>query len=125
VNPFQAVGDVDDATLRSLFGTAARMLRANLATARRTTVDGGLAVYGRGGRPCRRCNTTIMSRRQGEHARVTYWCPTCQPRRVSSAEVPTTTAADTTPPAQPAVAPASTTVNATSAGRPTRTPRRA
>jgi formamidopyrimidine-DNA glycosylase len=40
--------------------------------------DGGLAVYGRTGRPCRRCRTPIRSRRQGAQARTTYWCPECQ-----------------------------------------------
>jgi endonuclease VIII len=35
-------------------------------------------VYGRRGRPCRRCGTTIRSRGQGDANRTTYWCPTCQ-----------------------------------------------
>jgi formamidopyrimidine-DNA glycosylase len=38
-------------------------------------------VYGRAGRPCRRCGTLIQRERErapGE-GRVTYWCPTCQP----------------------------------------------
>jgi endonuclease VIII len=35
-----------------------------------------LWVYGRGGLPCRRCNTLIESERGGD--RVTYWCPSCQ-----------------------------------------------
>jgi endonuclease-8 len=83
VEPFEPVAALDTETRRSLFSTAARMLRANLATARRTTVAGGLAVYGRAGRPCRRCNTTIVLRRQGEQARVTYWCPSCQQPRSS------------------------------------------
>jgi endonuclease-8 len=83
VEPFEPVAALDTETRRSLFSTAARMLRANLATARRTTVAGGLAVYGRAGRPCRRCNTTIVLQRQGEQARVTYWCPSCQQPRSS------------------------------------------
>jgi len=36
-------------------------------------------VYGRGGRPCARCGTTIRRADMGEPARVTYWCPHCQP----------------------------------------------
>jgi endonuclease-8 len=35
-------------------------------------------VYGRRGRSCRRCGTPIRVADQGE--RITYWCPTCQPR---------------------------------------------
>ena len=36
-------------------------------------------VYGRGGRPCRRCGRPIQVRQSGEPERVTYWCPVCQP----------------------------------------------
>ena len=36
-------------------------------------------VYGRGGRPCRRCGTIIRVRGPREPERVTYWCPACQP----------------------------------------------
>ena len=64
---------------RELIDTAARLLQANLGSGRRTTVAGGLAVYGRRNRPCRRCGTPIRQSRQGDQARVTYWCPTCQP----------------------------------------------
>ena len=38
-----------------------------------------LYVYGRHGRPCRRCGTPIRMRHHGEHNRSTYWCPHCQP----------------------------------------------
>jgi len=65
---------------RELIEKAARLLQANLGSGPRQTVVGGLAVYGRKGRACRRCGTPIRTNRQGEFARVTYWCPTCQPR---------------------------------------------
>lgn len=35
-----------------------------------------LAVYGRGGKPCRRCKTILRSAVLG--ARTTVWCPKCQ-----------------------------------------------
>lgn len=35
-------------------------------------------VYGRSGLPCRRCDTPIRSRGQGDENRTTYWCPRCQ-----------------------------------------------
>ena len=35
-------------------------------------------VYGRRGRPCRRCGTPVRSRGQGTSNRTTYWCPACQ-----------------------------------------------
>lgn len=78
VDPFAHVGSLDETLRRDLIETAARLLRANLTTTRRTTVPGGLAVYGRTRRPCRRCGTPIRARRQGEQARTTYWCPRCQ-----------------------------------------------
>jgi len=43
-------------------------------------------VYGRKGRPCRRCGTPIRlderSDRLGD--RITYWCPQCQPQPAGS-----------------------------------------
>lgn len=82
VDPFRRVGDVDVDTRRQLLATAARMLQANVGRADRVTepgTRGGVAVYGRAGLPCPRCGTLIIARRHGEHARVAYWCPTCQP----------------------------------------------
>ncbi|MFC9327042.1 DNA-formamidopyrimidine glycosylase family protein [Kitasatospora sp. NPDC057015] len=37
-------------------------------------------VYGRAGRPCRRCGTLVLTARLGTppQDRVAYWCPTCQ-----------------------------------------------
>jgi endonuclease-8 len=83
VDPFRPVAEIDLDTRRCLVTTASRLLRANLGTASRTTVPGGLAVYGRSRQPCRRCGTTVRVRRQGEQARSTYWCPTCQPARTA------------------------------------------
>jgi endonuclease-8 len=38
-----------------------------------------LWVYRRQGQECRRCGALILTRKQGEQARSTYWCPNCQP----------------------------------------------
>jgi endonuclease-8 len=78
VDPAAPLSDVDDATRRELYATAGRLLRANLRGGPRRTLDGGLAVYDRAGRPCPRCGTPIASRRLGEQARTTWWCPACQ-----------------------------------------------
>jgi endonuclease VIII len=88
VSPFATVGDLDDATLDRLISTSRRLLVANAASGRgaeRVTTGGDrgapgpLYVYGRGGRPCRRCRTPIASTRQGSDLpRTTYWCPSCQ-----------------------------------------------
>jgi endonuclease-8 len=88
VSPFATVATIDDATLSRLVATAHRLLVANAArghgpervtTAGDRGAPGPLYAYGRTGRPCRRCRTPIVSRRQGiDPPRTTYWCPTCQ-----------------------------------------------
>jgi endonuclease VIII len=78
VDPFAELGDLDTPTKNGLLDTASRMLRANLGGGRRTTAPGGVAVYGKAGRPCPRCGTRIRSAHQGKTARTTYWCPSCQ-----------------------------------------------
>ena len=83
VNPFTPVGVVDHDTRRVLLATSSRLLQANVHTSRRITYRGALAVYDRSGRPCRRCATAVRSHKQGDDARMTYWCPTCQPSVVS------------------------------------------
>ena len=82
VNPATAVSALDDETLASVARRAGRLLSANVGSGPRTTTGrraGGqdLWVYGRGGRPCRRCGAPIAQDTRGD--RVTYWCPTCQP----------------------------------------------
>jgi endonuclease-8 len=82
VDPFASVASLETRTRRRLLSTASAMLRINTRdSGPRSTLGGnrrGLAVYGREGRPCRRCGTPIRRQRQGEQARSTYWCPTCQ-----------------------------------------------
>lgn len=78
VHPRSQVGAIDADTRRSLIDTSARLLRANLGGPDRVTVGGGLAVYGRNGKPCLRCAAPIEVARYGEQARVTYWCDGCQ-----------------------------------------------
>jgi endonuclease-8 len=45
--------------------------------------DESVWVYGRRGKPCRKCGTAIEMKKLGVDARSTYWCPTCQPLTVS------------------------------------------
>ncbi len=83
LDPWSPVAAYDDDRLRSLLAAARRMLQANLGRGPRSTTGRrsrgqALWVYGRAGRPCRRCGTPISARRQGELARLTYWCPSCQ-----------------------------------------------
>ena len=89
VSPFVTVAALDDATLRTVVATARRLLLENAVSTRgaeRVTTRGDrgapgpLYVYGRTGRPCRRCQTRISSVRQGtDLPRTTFWCETCQP----------------------------------------------
>ena len=83
LSPWAHVGDLTHRDAVLVVNTAARMLRANLQSARRVThpaAHGGLAVYGRNGQGCLRCHETIEVRRVGEYARLLYWCPGCQVR---------------------------------------------
>ena len=50
--------------------------RWNRATTGDTRSGRDLWVYGRGGRPCRRCGTVIESDSSGK--RISFWCPSCQ-----------------------------------------------
>ena len=93
VNPFKSVGDIPEPSLHCLVTTGRKFLLANVHTPlapmttytgfRRTTgrdnSNERLWVYGRVGLPCRRCHTPIELRKQGPAARLTYWCPRCQP----------------------------------------------
>jgi endonuclease-8 len=88
VSPFVTVAEAEVATLQRLVATARRVMLANatatrgpvrVMTAGDRTAPGDVYVYGRTGRPCRRCGTPIASTRQGtELPRTTYWCPSCQ-----------------------------------------------
>lgn len=94
VNPFAKISHVPDEGLRCMISAARRFMLANVAETsgeaivtytgfRRTTGRANPAdrlwVYGRNGKPCRKCGRPIRSRKQGTDARVTFWCPQCQP----------------------------------------------
>jgi endonuclease-8 len=99
VSPFARVSELGRGEIQQLLEIAAKFLRANVSDSRRgMSTHGGLRrttgrfdpgarlwVYGRAGKPCRRCGTLIQRVKQGPHARSTYWCPRCQTRGVISA----------------------------------------
>jgi len=93
VSPFVPVAALSDDALRELVATARQLLSANTResveprftqwgsstrSARSERPDGRRWVYGRVGEPCRRCHTPIAVAKNGEDARLTYYCPTCQ-----------------------------------------------
>ena len=96
VNPFVPAGSLSDHAVACVIETARKFLLANVSdrlaaagamttylgyrrTTRRDDPRERLWVYGRARLPCRRCGTRISVRKQGPDARLTYWCPTCQP----------------------------------------------
>jgi formamidopyrimidine-DNA glycosylase len=80
LNPWKSSAELSDEELTALFEVARQAMLANLSgrIERRFPGYGKEAVHARGGRPCPRCGARIRVRAQGEHARLTYWCPACQ-----------------------------------------------
>ena len=95
VHPEMPASAVPVAALERLLDTARALLQANVIegtpaaiqtyrslrrTAPGSAHDDSLWVYGRKGKPCRKCGTLIESKKMGVEARTTYWCPRCQTR---------------------------------------------
>jgi endonuclease-8 len=93
VSPFARVASLSNDTLRTIVDTARQQIEANTddPIEPQLAVVGGMRsmtgskrpdrrlwVYGRAGAPCRRCRTPIALAKQGEDARLTYYCPNCQ-----------------------------------------------
>jgi endonuclease-8 len=95
INPFCLVAQLTDEQIEALVRSAQSLVGSNVledsrntivtyrGVGRRTTHNArpadNLWVYSRSGKPCRRCSAIIRHRLQGAEARVTYWCPICQP----------------------------------------------
>jgi endonuclease-8 len=93
VNPFTTVRDLSGDQVTCLIDTALKFLRTNVSgrlapmttyagyrrTTRRDNPRERLWVYGRAQLPCRKCGTAVRVKKQGPDARLTYWCPRCQP----------------------------------------------
>ena len=85
LNPFRKVATLTEEQLADLVATARKFLLANVTGTsghRRTTrsiqAEENLWVYGREGRPCRRCSTPIRAQKHTADARISFWCPVCQ-----------------------------------------------
>jgi endonuclease-8 len=94
VHPFEPVSCLGDGDIERVITSGRTAMAANTrsrgrmmtpAAARRTTgsldPSAKLWVYGRAGKPCRRCGTPIHASKTGIAARATYWCPRCQARK--------------------------------------------
>jgi endonuclease-8 len=94
VHPLTPVAVLSDDQLRRILEHARKLMHANVrlgspamivthpglrTTSGQADAAEALWVYGRAGRPCRRCGTPIVRAKTGPHVRSTYWCPRCQP----------------------------------------------
>lgn len=110
IDPWCPIGAIDDLT--ALVELARRLMEANKERTVQVTTGTDRPgeqtwVYGRSGRPCRRCGTRILAAGSGRppnpgwqpgpasnarpagqtgnpDARITFWCPSCQPARTPS-----------------------------------------
>ena len=73
ISPWGPLGEIDDDEIREVLETSHRLMRAALDGPRPPR-----HAYRRAGRACPRCGGVVRSAPQGEHARIAYWCPTCQ-----------------------------------------------
>ncbi len=88
VDPWRAVGTLTPEEAGAIGEIGAELLatgvrdRGRIRTYRpplgAARADTRTWVYGRRGRPCRRCGAPVRSRGQGDANRTTYWCPDCQ-----------------------------------------------
>ena len=82
LDPFAPLSRYADEDLVRCLASFRRHMRRNLGEPRRkfrgTTLGDRLWVYRRAELPCLRCETPIAMRRQGEAARSTYFCASCQ-----------------------------------------------
>jgi endonuclease VIII len=76
INPLSPVGTLTDEQLVDLLSATRQQMLEAVETGRQPS-----RVYRRAGRPCPRCGTPIRSQAQGDSARISYWCPRCQPLR--------------------------------------------
>ena len=73
IDPWRAVGELDEEELARVVAETERLMRAGLEGRRAAP-----SVYRRAKLPCPRCGAPLRARRQGDDARSTYWCGRCQ-----------------------------------------------
>lgn len=91
IHPRRPARALADETIAALYARARTLMQRNLGGWKRTTTfqprpgveappkTPRLWVYERSGEACLRCGARVRSALQGDQARTTYWCPTCQP----------------------------------------------
>lgn len=88
IHPAREVGEVDvdhvlDVTRRIMWANRDAPVRVTTGIRRAGETTW---VFGRHGRPCRRCRTPIQRAMLGE--RIIWWCPACQPAATDFSAVP-------------------------------------
>lgn len=88
VDPWRPVGNTSDEEARSIVDLAQPLMRLSAERGGRiVTVEPDRParrganrywVYDRQGLGCRRCETLVRARGQGDDNRTTFWCPACQ-----------------------------------------------
>ncbi len=81
VDPNRRLASLSDAELAAVLETTRKLMLEAAESGRQPR-----RVYRAAGRPCPRCGVRIRSRSQGDSARVSYWCPRCQPPHISASE---------------------------------------
>jgi endonuclease-8 len=74
VDPWRRLRDLGDDEALAIVRELRPLMQASAAGAFREP----RWVYDRAGLPCRRCDTLIAARGQGDDNRTAYWCPECQ-----------------------------------------------
>ncbi|HEY6175575.1 MAG TPA: DNA-formamidopyrimidine glycosylase family protein [Kofleriaceae bacterium] len=88
VDPRTPVAQIDRRRLEAIYAAAHRLMAASVESSRAggpRSASRDHAVYGRTGKPCQRCGSSIACYSHGEPPRWTWSCPVCQlaiaPRR--------------------------------------------
>ena len=82
VDPRTPVAQIERRALEAIYAAAHRLMAASLEASRSVPVGSSVrdhAVYGRTGKPCLRCGSSIACYSLGEPPRWTWSCPVCQP----------------------------------------------
>jgi endonuclease VIII len=74
IDPWRRLGDLSNEEVLRIAREARPLMRDSVFAAS----GDGPWVFERAGLPCRRCQTLVRARGQGDDNRTTYWCPTCQ-----------------------------------------------
>lgn len=97
LHPWAKISSLNRDECRELVSIAVEMLQSQHAPH-----DRSLAVYGRHGKTCERCNGQVSVTHHGEANRVLYWCADCQTRHAGASSSRYVTEHDTPPGVHPA-----------------------